>query len=281
MSCDFIITQFDFLIMQLRTEKTIGSNYIYLLAFPRGENIGGEALVGRSFRTLLNLFAAGGAAVSISSAAQATLVYDTSLASPGFYNGSGNPNEGFTVNTVGGIELGLGVNNRFVGPVHPTSGNVYDVAVGFSTVPLAKWNFEYSVNLGNSGLTLGRVNTRLTITNLLNSQVFSFDPFTVSDNAHFDGTTTHNSGGALPTDIGFQNSENLSFFPLGPAFGWDPTAGGSYLITLALVNEAGAPILSVDEQINATPIPATLPLFATGLGALGLLARRRKRKQSA
>jgi hypothetical protein len=30
-----------------------------------------------------------------------------------------------------------------------------------------------------------------------------------------------------------------------------------------------------------TPLPAALPLFATGLGALGLLARRRKRKQAA
>ena len=56
----------------------------YLLVFPRGKNTGGEALVGRSFRTLLKLLAAGGAAVSISSAAQATLVYDTSLASPVF-----------------------------------------------------------------------------------------------------------------------------------------------------------------------------------------------------
>ena len=31
---------------------------------------------------------------------------------------------------------------------------------------------------------------------------------------------------------------------------------------------------------NATPLPATLPLFATGLGALGLLARRKKRKNT-
>jgi len=33
--------------------------------------------------------------------------------------------------------------------------------------------------------------------------------------------------------------------------------------------------------IPETPLPATLPLFATGLGALGLLGWRRKRKQAA
>jgi PEP-CTERM motif len=33
--------------------------------------------------------------------------------------------------------------------------------------------------------------------------------------------------------------------------------------------------------INATPLPAALPLFASGLGALGLLGWRRKRKGAA
>jgi hypothetical protein len=36
-----------------------------------------------------------------------------------------------------------------------------------------------------------------------------------------------------------------------------------------------------DLTVTPTPLPAALPLFATGLGALGLLARRRKRKQIA
>ena len=34
-------------------------------------------------------------------------------------------------------------------------------------------------------------------------------------------------------------------------------------------------------QIAATPLPAALPLFATGLGAIGLLGWRRKRKAAA
>lgn len=243
----------------------------------------GRLPAGLQFRTFLKLLAAGGAAASISGAAQAAVVYDTSLADPpGFYNGSGNPNEGFTVNTQAGIEVGLGVNYRFVGPVHPTTANVYDVAIGFSTVPLAKWNFEYSVNLGNSGLTLADISALLTIRNLANLQTISFNPLTIPDNAHYDGTTTHNGGGALPTDIGFQNSENISFFSfLNPAFGWDPAANGSYLITLSLFDDAGAPLISVDEQINATPIPAALPLFAGGAGVIGFFARRRKNRSKA
>jgi hypothetical protein len=34
-------------------------------------------------------------------------------------------------------------------------------------------------------------------------------------------------------------------------------------------------------DVSATPIPAALPLFASGLGAMGFLAKRRKRKNSA
>jgi hypothetical protein len=37
---------------------------------------------------------------------------------------------------------------------------------------------------------------------------------------------------------------------------------------------------AVDAVVGATPLPATLPLFASGLSALGLMAFRRKRKQA-
>ena len=38
--------------------------------------------------------------------------------------------------------------------------------------------------------------------------------------------------------------------------------------------------LSRGGETSPNPIPAALPLFATGLGGIGFLARRRKRKQS-
>ena len=40
-------------------------------------------------------------------------------------------------------------------------------------------------------------------------------------------------------------------------------------------------ISGVLNTVDTTPLPAALPLFATGLGALGLLGRRRKRKSAA
>ena len=45
-------------------------------------------------------------------------------------------------------------------------------------------------------------------------------------------------------------------------------------------DQAFGPALD-NVSITATPLPAALPLFAGGLGALGLLARRKKRKAAA
>jgi hypothetical protein len=38
---------------------------------------------------------------------------------------------------------------------------------------------------------------------------------------------------------------------------------------------------NVEQASSAIPLPAALPLFATGLGGLGLLGWRRKRKAQA
>lgn len=69
-------------------------------------------------------------------------------------------------------------------------------------------------------------------------------------------------------------------------------AGGSFLFGGGTDNPGGGPnsgIFGADQTAQAelifngaaTPLPAALPLFATGLGALGLLGWRRKRKNAA
>jgi hypothetical protein len=58
------------------------------------------------------------------------------------------------------------------------------------------------------------------------------------------------------------------------------TGAGTYSITeefTIVATGSGNTNSSIDVS-SATPIPAALPLFAGGLGVLGLLARRRKRK---
>ncbi|MGZ5829153.1 MAG: hypothetical protein ACXWJW_11535 [Xanthobacteraceae bacterium] len=47
------------------------------------------------------------------------------------------------------------------------------------------------------------------------------------------------------------------------------------VVTLTL---GGSGIASFDSELQATPIPGALPLFVSGLGALGFAAYRRKRK---
>ena len=219
----------------------------------------------------LTVMLAGAMAVAIMGSASATTVYDTTLASPGVYWGTGNQNAGFTVNTdPSGVELALGTIYRFVGAVHPnpTTGSVYNVSTGTSG-GYALWDFAFSINTSGGALTLAAITPTLTILNTGNSQSLSFNPLLIPDNA-LNGTT------------GAQNAENLSFTGLVGPLGFDPLANDSYVLTLsAVLNTTGASLGSVQETINATPIPAALPLFAGGLGMIGLLARRRKRKATA
>jgi hypothetical protein len=58
--------------------------------------------------------------------------------------------------------------------------------------------------------------------------------------------------------------------------------GSGGLLTLAAYNNDN-PSLMIGAVVEsaATPLPAALPLFAGGLGAMGLLGWRRKRKAAA
>ena len=158
-----------------------------------------------------------------------TVNYDTALAPPGYYNGSGNANAGFTTNTTpSGVELGLGVNLPFLGVVHPTSTNIYNMPMGISTGTAATSNRVFCKS--RSQRFAGR-RYLFSADSLKHSQraVEAFNPGSVGDNAT-NGT------------VGFQNAENLGFAFVSfffPLFGFDPNAIDTYVVTLSAQNNAG------------------------------------------
>ena len=111
----------------------------------------------------------------------------------------------------------------------------------------------------------------------------------------FAGTFNLGGGG---TNIVFSNPNGGTFNASSPGFG----LGGLLDVTIPLLLSAGPHALqfayfgtpqgtddegwginsvTVSGIVAATPLPAAFPLFASGLGALGLIGWRRKRKASA
>ncbi len=74
-------------------------------------------------------------------------------------------------------------------------------------------------------------------------------------------TATNGNGGGIYNNGGMVNLANSTFLNNSASFGND------------IYNNGGT--------VAATPLPAALPLFASGLGALGLFGWRRKRKPQA
>ncbi len=224
-------------------------------------------------------------AIGSASVASAATLVDP----PGFYNGSGQPNTGFTITQTDTAELGLGVLYRYGSAVQPAANtNVYNVDVGYyPSTTYALWNIQYSVNLQAFGSTdvLNDYTYNLTISDTHGNSV-SFDPLAMfTDNAGWNGSKNVANNGNEGTDWGFQNSENLAFGEFA-GLNFNPLANETYLVTLSLtpIVSGFAPLVaspSVSIEINATPIPAALPLFGSGLGLMGFLGWRKKRKRAA
>jgi hypothetical protein len=69
-----------------------------------------------------------------------------------------------------------------------------------------------------------------------------------------------------------------------PNFAGDPILFGieaSLASTNSMITASNAYFDNIDITLSQTPLPAALPLFATGLGVMGWLGRRRKRKNTA
>jgi hypothetical protein len=92
------------------------------------------------------------------------------------------------------------------------------------------------------------------------------------------------------------NSSEVSYFYQGAnlilsSIGFSGAIGGDRLLSISLGGLGGYVFtdyasvgldtlgsVSISPAVSATPLPTTLPLLATGLGALGLLGWWRKRK---
>jgi len=104
------------------------------------------------------------------------------------------------------------------------------------------------------------------------------NPIAEDENGNFSSSyvwTGSNADGTAATG----NELGASFTMLG-----FNCCGGTMLALAPDANSDELPLYAISGVLNtvdATPLPAALPLFATGLAALGLLGRRRKRKSAA
>ena len=232
--------------------------------------------------------------------AHAGTVYDTTLASPNgnpvvanqtstsntsWFNGSGNPQGGFTVVTDDntGIELGLRAKLRGSATIYDSADGTYIFTTGTSG-GRAAWNYEFSIDMdpGHAGsLTLANIfKATLTVkdnsTNV--SQAIPLPTYFGDNSGYGNASVATNVGKHEPqtsSDWVAQNSENLSFADSPLAGDFNPWYGDSYTFTLSVYT---SPSTSVSDSItvDAVPEPATLSMLSVGL--FGLIGARRKRR---
>lgn len=217
------------------------------------------------------------ASVSVSAA---TVSYG-SLAAPGVYYGSGNPNTGFTVLTEGNLELGLGAIIRYVGPAEQ-NGNVYKVQYGPTEVPGkvgSRWGVPFSINTqaGGGSMVLSDYNYMVSFNNLTKATSVSFNPMLLPDNSYW-GPGGETMIPDLGNQSGVQNSEAPSFLFLSTLLQFDPMDPDLYRIDLIATPVNGGQALTNSIFIDTVPEPSTYALMGAGLFGL-LAAHRRRRKQ--
>ena len=194
----------------------------------------------------------------------ADVVDNTTLAPPGYYNGTGPIDGGFTVDTEGTVEAGLRASIRGVGPITPI-GHLYTAPLGLDGAGThALWNFDYSVNPGLSADT----HAIITILNEGNGQSSSFTDLSVTRVPALLGDATNGNG--------YQNSENLQFSFLGGPLGFDANAVDTYEITLSVLNGDNVQLASVTIDVAAVPEASTWAMMILGFCGIGCMAYRRK-----
>ena len=228
--------------------------------------------------------------------------------------GDGNSDTNWTTDVNGNLVLGLRAKVRFNDANLPENtynsngdGTYSHLAGvppggGFGFAPgspsTARWNFEWSINVGDAFLGDPLLSYLLMIDfdPGLGTNFQSFDPINVpsADHAIGDSATANGDGVEAASGPAYlallgansiaQNSWNMEFFDNG-AFPFSAAADGVYTIKLQAFDMRGQSpevlaTTSIDVIVGAgaveVPVPATALLFFGGLLGMGLVRRRRK-----
>ena len=224
---------------------------------------------------LFEYLVAGAMLTAVAGSADASIIYDGNV-TPDVKFGSGNGNGYFVIDRQNDIEVGLRAKIPYSGVYNSQGNGIYSMPTGSHPkwgAPGAAWNYEFSVNVnldGSGGETFDDYKTLLSI-DLdpgLGQSWLSFDPVTTFTDNYIENNSLA------------QNSMNIGW--LGQSV--NTSIAATYDFKLGVYDLSGNKLaetfMTVEVDGGAVPVPEPAPVLVFGLGLVGFVAARVKRKKA-